>query len=225
MKSGLGTLVRREQEEYLVRLLPPRDALRREIELQAERDGVPISDPEVGRLLETLAAASRARRIVEVGGAIGYGAICLARGAPGAVVESIESDPVRAAAARSYLERAGLAERVTVIEGDALEVLRRREGPIDLAYVDCVKTDYRRYLDLLLPHLVVGGMLVFDNVLWKGQVAVEAEEEGPEARALRAFNGYLMIHPQLAAVILPLGDGVGLATKTRPLISEMGGPW
>jgi predicted O-methyltransferase YrrM len=225
MKSGMGTLLHPEQEEYLVRLLPPRDAILREMEEQAERDDVPISDPEVGRLLEVLARGSRARRIVEVGTAIGYGALCLARGAPEARILTVEADPARAATARAYLARAGVADRVEVVEGDALATLAQLAGPIDLAYVDCVKTDYRRYLDLLLPQLSVGGMLVFDNLLWKGQVAQPPEDESEDARALRAFNGYLMMHPQLAAVVLPLGDGVGLATKTKPLISEMGGPW
>lgn len=225
MKTGLGTLLRPEQEEYLVRLLPPADALLREMEEQARREDIPISDPEVGHLLTVLARASRARRIVEVGTAIGYGALCLARGAPEARILTVDTDPARLAAARAYLARAGVLDRVEVVEGEALATLSRLEGPLDLAYVDCVKADYRRYLDLLLPQMSVGGLLIFDNLLWKGQVAAPPEEEAEEARALRAFNGYLMMHPQLAAVVLPLGDGVGLATKTKPLISEAGGPW
>ena len=98
--------------------------------------------------------------------------------------------------------------------------------PIDLAYVDAVKTEYRRYLDLLLPRLAVGGMLVFDNLLWKGWIAEppEEDEEDDSTRALSAFNGYLMSHPQLAAVVLPLGDGVGLATKTKRLDDRDGRP-
>jgi predicted O-methyltransferase YrrM len=191
------------------------------------REGIPISDPEVGRLLEVLARASGARAIVEVGTAIGYGTICLARGAPEARVISIDTDRERLARARAYLERAGpgVSERVELIEGPALDILPRLAGPIDLAYVDAVKTEYRRYLDLLLPRVRVSGLLVFDNLLWKGQVAEPPEEDDENADALRAFNGYLMIHPQLRASLLPLGDGVGLATKTRPLMSEMGGPY
>lgn len=227
MKDRLGAILRSAQERYLERLLPPREPLLARLEGVAERDDVPISDPEVGRLLTVLARATGARRIVEVGTAIGYGTLCLARGAPEATLLSIDHDPERLEAARRVLAEAGVEERVELVEGEALEVLARLPGPIDLAYVDAVKTDYRRYLDLLLPKLTVGGLLVFDNLLWKGWIAEppEEQEDDEETEALRAFNGYLMMHPQLSAVVLPLGDGVGLASKVKPLISEMGGPF
>ena len=227
MKHGVGRIVRTAQERYLERLLPPRDPLLAEMEARAAREDIPSSDPEVGRLLELLARVARPRRIVEVGTAIGYGALCLARGAPEARVLSIDRDPEMLAAARGYLERAGVAGRVELIEGEALAVLAELPPPIDLAYVDAAKTDYRRYLDLLLPKLAVGGLLAFDNLLWKGRVAEppEDEEEDAETKALRAFNGYLASHPQLRSVILPFGDGLGLATKTRPLVTELGGPF
>lgn len=230
MKHGFGYILHPDQERYLDRLLPPRDALLGEMEaLGAERD-VPISDPEVGRLLQALAGAaggSGARRIVEVGTAIGYGTLCLARGAPGAHVISVDLDPERLALARGFLARGGVADRVELLEGPALERLRAVEGPLDLAYLDGPKGEYRRTLDLLLPKLRVGGLVVVDNLLWGGKVArLDADDEDDaDTEAIRAFNGYFMSHPQLAAVLLPLGDGVGLAAKTKPLITEMGGPF
>jgi predicted O-methyltransferase YrrM len=226
MKRGDAVILHPEQESYLDRLLPPRDAILREMEERAARENIPISDPEVGKLLGILARATGARRILEIGAAIGYGAIWLARGAPEARVYSIDIDPERLAAARGYLERDGAADRVELIEGAALEVIHRLDGPFDLVYVDAVKTEYRKYLDLVLPKLRVGGVMVFDNLLWGGQVAAPDEDrEDRDADALRAFNGYLMIHPQLQSVILPLSDGVGLATKIKPTIFEMGGPF
>lgn len=226
MKDRPGAILRLEQERYLERLLPPRDPLLAEMEAVARAEDIPISDPEVGRLLELLARSTRARRIVEVGTAIGYGTLCLARGAPEARVSTLDSDPARLARARGFLERGGVGDRVELLLGPALAVLPTLEGPIDLAYVDAAKADYRRCLDLLLPKLAVGGTLVFDNLLWKGHVAEPPAGEADEtAEVLAAFNGYLMIHPQLRAVVLPLGDGVGLATKTRKLVSELGGPF
>lgn len=225
MKEAPGLLLLPEQERYLDRLLPPRDPLLREMEERAAREDVPISDPEVGRFLGVLARATGARRIVEIGTAIGYGALCLARGAPEARVITIDTDPQRLAEARGYLERAGVADRVELIEGAALEVLPRLPGPIDLAYVDAVKKEYRRYLDQLVPKLRVGGVVALDNLLWKGRVADPPEEDDPDADALRAFNGYLMMHPQLQAVVLPFGDGLGVATKVKPTVMEMGGPY
>jgi caffeoyl-CoA O-methyltransferase len=226
MKRGEAVILHPEQESYLDRLLPPRDAILREMEERAARENIPISDPEVGKLLGILARATGARRILEIGAAIGYGAIWLARGAPEARIYSVDIDPERLAAARGYLERAGAADRVELIEGAALEVIHRLDGPFDLVYVDAVKTEYRKYLDLVLPKLRVGGVIVCDNLLWGGQVAAPDEDrEDRDADALRSFNGYLMMHPQLQAVVLPLGDGVGLATKIKPTMFEMGGPF
>jgi predicted O-methyltransferase YrrM len=227
MKHTKAEILQPEQETYLDRLLPPRDPILREMEEMARRENVPISDPEVGRLLSVLTRATGARSILEIGTAIGYGTLCLARGGPEARVASIDIDPGRLATARSFLERAGVADRVELIEGAALDVVARLPGPFDFVYVDAIKTEYRRYLDLVLPKLRVGGLIVCDNLLWKGQVAAppEDEPEDEETRALRAFNGYLVMHPQLQAVVLPVGDGLGLATKTKPLITEMGGPF
>ncbi len=225
MKRGQSPILHPRQEAYLDRLLPPRDPLLREMEEQGAREDVPISDPEVGKLLGILARSTGARRILEIGAAIGYGALCLARGAPEAHIVTIDKDPERLATARAYLERAGVAGRVELIEGAALDVLHRLEGPFDLVYIDAVKTEYRRYLDLVLPRLRVGGLIVVDNLLWGGRVAEPPEEHDPDADALRAFNGYLMMHPQLQSVLLPLGDGVGIATKIKPTIMEMGGPY
>jgi caffeoyl-CoA O-methyltransferase len=112
-----------------------------------------------------------------------------------------------------------------------LDVIPRLPGPFDLVFVDAVKEEYRRYLDFSLPKVRLGGLLVFDNLLWGGEVARlhdaanDDKEPDRQTEAIHAFNGYLMIHPQLDAVVLPVGDGVGLATKTKPTILEMGGPY
>ncbi len=225
MKRGKAAILHPEQEDYLERLLPRRDPLLREMEEQAFQENIPISDPEVGRFLSILARSTGARLILEIGTAIGYGALCLARGAPEARIVSIDTNPERLATARRYLERGGVADRVELIEGAALDVLQRLQGPFDLAYVDAVKTEYRRYLDQIVPRIRVGGLVVCDNLLWGGSVAAPPEEDDADADALRAFNGYLMMHPQLQAVVLPLGDGLGVATKTRPTMLEMGGPY
>lgn len=233
MKHGADAILRPEQASYLDRLLPPRDPLRNEMEKVATERKLPISDPEVGRLLGMLARSIGARRILEVGTLIGYGTLCLARAAAEAKVLSIDADAEILAEARGFLERGGVIDRVELIHGDALAVLGGHvaidaiEGPFDLVYLDATKTEYRRYLDLVLPKVRVGGLVVVDNLLWGGKVATyaDSDEDDETTEALQSFNGYFMIHPQLEAVVLPLGDGVGLATKTKPLILEMGGPY
>ena len=223
MKDRIDAILKREQAEYLDALLPPSETLLREMEAVAAERGIPISDREVGRLLGLLAASCGARRMLEIGTAIGYGSICLARGAAEAAVVSLDRDPEILAEAKRWLERAGVADRVELLRGDALELLPALDGPFELAYIDADKLRLRRYLDLLLPKLAVGGLVVVDNLLWKGRVAGDELDE--ETEAIRAFNGYFMMHPQLDSVLLPLGDGVGLATKTRPLVTELGGPF
>lgn len=227
MKDQFGAIVHATQERYLERLLPPRDPLLQEMEELAGQDDVPISDPEVGKMLQILAAATGARRILEIGTAIGYGVLWLARGAPEAEIVSIDPEEDRLEQARGYLERAGVLDRVELVQAEAREVLPTLEGPFDLVYVDALKEEYRHYLDLSLPLVRVGGMLVFDNLLWKGWVADpdQAEEDDEAAEAIRKFNPYLMIHPQLHSLILPVGDGLGVATKTQATIREMGGPY
>jgi caffeoyl-CoA O-methyltransferase len=229
VKHGKAAILRPEQESYLDRLLPRRDALLSEMEEVARQEDIPITDPEVAKLLGILARTTGARHILELGTAIGYGALSLARGAPESRVTTIDIDPRQLARALSYLERGGVADRVELVAGAALDVLPRLAGPFDLVFVDAVKEEYRRYLDLSLPKLRVGGLMVFDNLLWGGLVAAPAEDDDaepdPKADALRAFNGYLMMHPQLHSVVLPVGDGLGLATKIKPTIMEMGGPY
>lgn len=225
MKGRFDAILRTAQASYLERLLPSRDELASEMEAYAEERGVPISDPEVARLLEILAKARDARRLLEIGTAIGYGTLALARGAANGRVMTIDADAERQAVARGYLERAGVADRVELVNGAALQVLPGLQGPFDLVYIDALKTEYRRYLDLSLPVLGEGGLVVVDNLLWKGKIAEPPEEQDAAGKAIESFNGYFMIHPQLTAVLLPLGDGVGLAVKKSPLISEMGGPF
>jgi predicted O-methyltransferase YrrM len=223
MKDRADAILRPVQAEYLQLLLPPSDSLLAEMERTAGERRIPISDPEVGRLLELLARSCRAQRVLEIGTAIGYGTLCLARGASEATIVSLDRDPEMQAEALTWLERGGVADRVEMRCGEALDLLPGLAEVFDLAYVDAEKPHLRRFLDLLLPKLAVGGLVVIDNLLWKGRVA--SDDTDDEVEAIRAFNGYLMMHPQLCSVMLPLGDGVGLATKTKPLITEMGGPF
>jgi caffeoyl-CoA O-methyltransferase len=205
MKDSADAIVRPEQAAYLEALEAARDPLLAKMEkLAAERD-LPISDPEVASFLAVTARARAPKLVVELGTNIGYGAIVLARAAgPEAKVVTIELS-----------EEAGLSSRIQVVQGAATKELEAIAGPIDMAYVDCVKEEYVRYLELLVPRLAPRGVLVADNVLWRGHVAKPdaAGKEATRARALGAFNEALVRHPAMRAVVLALGDGVAYGVK------------
>jgi len=219
MKDQVGLIIHRDQEEYLERLLPKRDGLLAEMERYAEENGIPIADPEVAMFLEMTVRAIRAKQVLEVGTAIGYADIFMARGmSPGAMVVTIDVSDDMIGKAKEYVKRAGLQDRVTFHKGPALTVIPTLQGPFDLVYLDAVKEEYRAYLDLALPLTRVGGVFVCDNVLWKGQVAggsLLADYYRRSTEALRGFNDYFVHHPQLLAQVLPLGDGLAYGVKVQ----------
>lgn len=216
MKIAADAIIRSEQAAYLERLLPPRDAVASDLEADAARHDVPIVDPEIGRFLEMTARAIGARRILEVGTATGYSGLHLARGlaADGELV-SIDVDPARQETAMQHFRQAGVAERVTLLLGPALEQLPTVSGSFDLVFLDAIKTEYRQYLDLALPLLRTGGIVIADNVLKEGKVALD-DEHDEALDAIRDFNAYAMSHPELLTLILPFGDGLLYAVKRDP---------
>lgn len=210
--STLPTITGAEVERYLEQLLPQRDPVMLEMERQAAARDIPIVGPVVGRLLYQLAAVQGARRIFELGSAIGYSTLWWARavGEDGEVFYT-DFDQQRAAEAREYFRQAGMEERIRMKMGDALASLEATSGNFDLIFIDLEKTAYPEALRKALPRLRKGGLLVADNVLWKGKVA--APDESPETRAILEFNRSLYSSPGLLPVILPLRDGVAVCRK------------
>lgn len=217
MKWKSGAIILEAQERYLESLLPERDSLFAEMEAYSADHDIPSSDPEVVSFLAICARAIGARRAIEIGTAIGYGAIALARAiAPAGRVTTIDVSEERARIARQFIHRAGLNDRIEIVVGKALQVLPNMAGPFDLAYIDAVKEEYSDYLDLLVPRLRRGGLIVADNVLWKGQVAtgtILSADQIESTKALQKFNRRITSHPELNAVILPLGDGLAFAVR------------
>ena len=217
MKARVDAILQREQAEYLDRLTPSNVGLLEEMEQFAAEHRVPISDREVARFLEITARATKARRVLEIGMAIGYAVVHFARALPeDGLVVTIEPSANMIAASESYLRRAGLLERVRIERGKALDVLPTLSETFDLVYLDAVKEEYGDYLELALPLLRVGGVVIADNLLWGGLVA--SDDPPPEGKVastqgLREFNQRFVHHPQLLAVVLPVGDGLGYAVK------------
>jgi predicted O-methyltransferase YrrM len=217
MKDKLDAIIQLEQAVYLGTLLPSRDALFAEMEAYSAAHQVPSSDPEVALFLEITARAIGARRALEIGTAIGYGAITLARAMPSdGRVTTIDPSDERLRTAREFIRRAGVERQIEIIQDTALNALPRLDGPFDLAYLDAVKEEYPAYLELIVPRLRTGGVILADNVLWKGQVATGrllSPDQQSSTAALTEFNRRLTTHPQLRAMILPFGDGLAYGVK------------
>jgi caffeoyl-CoA O-methyltransferase len=199
-------------ETYLAELLPPRDSVLTEMEDYARQHDVPIIGPSVARLLFLVAQISGARRIFEMGSAIGYSTIWLARAAgPNCEVFYTDGDPANARRARENFERAGVESRIHVLTGDALELIDTTPGAFDLIFIDVDKHQYPEALKKALPRLVSGGLLITDNTLWSGGVVHPATDE--DTRGVQEFNRMVYSSPELFPVIVPLRDGVSICRK------------
>ena len=209
----MGGITVEEVEDYVYELLPPRDPVLAEMEAEAAKNKVPIVGPAVGRLLEQLALMTKAKTVFELGSAIGYSTIWWARAVgEGGRVYYTDSDRKNADKARSYFEQAGVADRITILIGDALELLSEEKQPFDIVFNDVDKVDYPRVLRLALSHLKKGGLFVTDNVLWSGRVAQKSAPDA-ETKAILEFNRLLYQTPELLTTIIPLRDGVSVALK------------
>ena len=216
----MGLIVPDAVEAYLSSLNTAGDAVLDDIAREGEARNLPLVDAEVGALLRVLATTVSARRILEIGTAIGYSGIWLAGALPSdGMLFTMEKDPERARAAKANFERAGLAGRVGIIIGDAQVTLNKVSGPFDLIFQDGHKPLYVTLLDRLVGLLRPGGLLVTDNVLWDGEVVPGFLErpvrDADDTRAIREYNQKLNAHPQLITATVPLRDGVAISVK-RP---------
>jgi predicted O-methyltransferase YrrM len=199
-------------EKYLYDLVPARDAVLGEMEARARQEHIPIVGPVVGRFLAQLVEISGARRIFELGSAIGYSTIWLARAAgPRGEVHYTDNDPERAAAAGEYIRRAGVESRIRMHVGDAARALRETKGAFDLIFCDADKERYPQYLRQATARLRRGGLFLTDNVLWDGEVAGRTTDRA--GRAIQEFNRRIYASRELFPVIVPLRDGVAVCRK------------
>jgi predicted O-methyltransferase YrrM len=200
-------------EDYLYSLLPARDEVLSEIEDAAAKRNIPIVGPAVARVLHQLALITGAKNIFEMGSAVGYSTIWWARavGKDGRVIYT-DGDRKNADEARGYFQRAGVADRITIKVGDALELLSEEKQEFDIIFCDVDKEDYPRALRVALPRLRKGGLFVADNVLWSGKVTQSDATEGT-TKAIQELNRALYGSADLFVTILPLRDGIAIAIK------------
>lgn len=211
LRSGY---IQDDVDDYIYKLLPRRDPVVKEMEDYADEHRIPIIGPAVARLLALLVQVSGAQRVFEMGSAIGYSTVWLARaaGAQGKVFYS-DGDPEKAKRAEVYFRMAGVAKRIAVQVGDALALVKNTPGKFDLIFIDVDKQQYPAALHSALPKLERGGLIIADNTLWSGKAARPAAVDDKDTKGIQEFNRLVYSSKELYPVLIPLRDGVTVCRK------------
>ena len=199
--------------KYVDGLLPKRDAVLENMERFARKRGILIIGPACGRLLYLIAKLSGAKRIFEMGSAIGYSTIWLARAAgAGAEIYYTDGDAENARLARQNFQLTGVEDQIQLLVGNAVELIDTLPGKFDLIFIDVDKQQYPAALRKAVDRLRSGGVLLADNVLWYGRVAGKAKDKS--TRSIQQFNRVIYASRDLFPVIVPLRDGVAVCLKS-----------
>ncbi|WP_053957081.1 O-methyltransferase [Inediibacterium massiliense] len=214
----MSNIVNELVEEYIRELLPEKNGLLKEMEEFAQIHHVPIVHPEVAQLLKVMTKINRTKSILEVGTAIGYSAIVFTNAMEDGKLISIEKREDMVDLARKNIEKAGLNSKIEVIQGNAEEILPNLDGKFDLIFLDAAKGQYMKFLSSTIDQLKPGGVLISDNVLYKGMTASNEyviRRKITIVKRMRKYLDYIMKHPQLTTSILPIGDGVAISYKAE----------
>lgn len=203
---------------YIEKLIPERPEFFVNMESYAAENNVPIMELAGMEAMIQFLRIAQPKKILEVGTAIGYSALRMAHALPNAEITTIERDQERAALAKQYIEQFGKKEQIRIILGDALEVEEDVAlfAPYDVIFIDAAKGQYKRFFELYSGYLTESGIIVTDNVLFKGLVAEETIESKRTAnlvKKIKQFNEWLANHSDYHTVILPVGDGVAISKK------------
>jgi predicted O-methyltransferase YrrM len=203
---------------YIEGLIPGRNPLFTEMEEYAEAHNIPIMELAGIETMLQLLRIQQSKKILEVGTAIGYSALRMAAARPNAKVVTIERDLERLQLAEEFIDRSSSREQILLIKGDALEVedTVSKYAPFDAIFIDAAKGQYKKFFEIYAKYLSDDGMIITDNVLFKGLVC-ETEIESKRTRTLVKkidnYNHWLMDHPDYISVILPVGDGVAISKR------------
>lgn len=211
-------MIKKELQTYIENMIPPRNELLQEMESYAHEEKVPIMELIGIEALLQILRLHNPGVILEVGAAIGYSALRMAFALPKSRIITIERDELRANKAESYIERAGKVKDITLVKGDALEVedIIKIYGPFDAIFIDAAKGQYLHFFEIYSKYLSNDGIIITDNILFKGLVC-EDQIENKRIRSLvkkiNQYNAWLMNHPDYVTAILPVGDGIAISKK------------
>lgn len=213
----LSNIVNESVESYVRESLKRSEGLMLDMEAYAQEHSVPIVQKEVAQLINVLLKLQKPMNILEVGTAIGYSAILMAKASgENCTVTTVERNPIMAEQARANIEKAGLQGSIRVIEDDAIEALKMIDGEYDLIFMDAAKGQYMQFYDMVIDKLKVGGLLISDNILYKGMVASDefaVRRKKTIIKRMRSYIDYICSADYIETSVIPIGDGVALSYK------------
>lgn len=215
----MSNIVNEVVEDYIRRTLKSNTDLIKEMEDYAKEYDVPIIHKEVAELIRILLEMSKPKKILELGCAIGYSSIFFTTVLDGKVeITTTERNPRMIAKAKENIERAGYENNIRILEGDAVETLKNIEGNFDLIFIDAAKGHYKLFFDMLIDKLNPGGLIISDNILYKGMIASDEyviRRKKTIVKRMREYLDYICSLDYIDTSILPMGDGVALSYKKK----------
>lgn len=204
---------------YLHSLIGDRPSIFYEMEQYAEEEHVPIMESTGIEVMLQMMKIQKPKRILEIGTAIGYSALRMAEALPDSQIVTIEIDESKIEKAQHYIQQAGAEKRISIIHGNALDVLETVSSfaPFDAIFIDAAKGQYKKFFEMYSKFLPASGCIYVDNVLFRGLVADPTARDNKRlakiAEKLAGFNQWLMSHNEFETVIIPVGDGLAVSRK------------
>lgn len=213
----MSNIVNDKVENYIRETLKPSQGLLRDLELYAEENSVPIIHKEVADLLRVILKLKRPRKILELGCAIGYSSLFFADVLDGDVeIVTTERNPIMLERAQDNIKKAGMEDRIKILVGDAEKTLKDLEGTFDMIFIDAAKGHYKMFFDMLIGKLNHGGIVISDNILYKGMIASDdyvVRRKKTIVKRMRTYLDYICDLEGISTSLIPIGDGLAISYK------------
>ena len=213
----MSNIVNDKVENYIRETLKPSQGLLRDLELYAEENSVPIIHKEVADLLRVILKLKRPKKILELGCAIGYSSLFFADVLDGDVeIVTTERNPIMLERAQDNIKKAGMEDRIKILVGDAEETLKGLEGTFDMIFIDAAKGHYKMFFDMLIGKLNHGGIVISDNILYKGMIASDdyvVRRKKTIVKRMRTYLDYICDLEGISTSLIPIGDGLAISYK------------
>ena len=213
----MSNIVNDKVENYIRETLKPSQGLLRDLELYAEENSVPIIHKEVADLLRVILKLKRPKKILELGCAIGYSSLFFADVLDGDVeIVTTERNPIMLERAQDNIKKAGMEDRIKILVGDAEETLKDLEGTFDMIFIDAAKGHYKMFFDMLIGKLNHGGIVISDNILYKGMIASDdyvVRRKKTIVKRMRTYLDYIADLEGISTSLIPIGDGLAISYK------------